>query len=542
MSTVPTVTISGVDVTAEIASKSLRWQLNTLDLRLVDPAVVPTLGAGVAVDTPAWAGSVTNVKTASDERGTILWAEVTATNDDAPVAAAAPFGLSDAPDGSTTYGYRGLVVTRTRQTAGDEIRASLETLVEGLVPGMTVELTSALEGFAAEEFTIDAMSVGWEREDAAVYGLELGDPMVTLSAWVRSEANAEVLPITSTKITDGSVTTPKLAANAVTAAKLFVGSASNLIDNPGFEVVGTIRTDGDVPGWTLVPRTPGVILIDNTAGGFAPAEGAQYLVIQNGSATVDAAAMQGPFAVSGGELISFSARGQGLGSTGHLQFFLECLDAAQALIGYVVGTDFSVGNSAGWVQASEALTPLANTRFVRIGVQNHGAVNTYLGVDDVLVMRSLDGINAATGNVRVDSSGIAVTNGKITVTNASSTVVIDGTSNMFKIAATGTLQTAGFTNSAGWSTTATVDLSTGFTSRTSFLAFHGGSSAAWVSPSLTANMLVANGGWIQHTFDVVLSIVNTNQTRVRVTTTTSMTSGSTAAIDYRYYVLKESAI
>jgi hypothetical protein len=54
------------------------------------------------------------------------------------------------------------------------------------------------------------------------------------------------------------------------------------------------------------------------------------------------------------------------------------------------------------------------------------------------------------GNVLIDSSGVTVTNGRITVANAGSTVIIDGTSNMFKIAATGTLTTTESVGAGGY--------------------------------------------------------------------------------------------
>ena len=52
---------------------------------------------------------------------------------------------------------------------------------------------------------------------------------------------------------------------------------------------------------------------------------------------------------------------------------------------------------------------------------------------------TVDSVTNAAGGTVITSSGVAITNGKITVTNPGSVVIIDGTSNMFKIAATGTL-------------------------------------------------------------------------------------------------------
>jgi hypothetical protein len=46
------------------------------------------------------------------------------------------------------------------------------------------------------------------------------------------------------------------------------------------------------------------------------------------------------------------------------------------------------------------------------------------------------------GTVTIDSTGVAITGGALTVKNPSGTTIIDGTSDMFKIAATGTLSVA----------------------------------------------------------------------------------------------------
>jgi hypothetical protein len=65
-------------------------------------------------------------------------------------------------------------------------------------------------------------------------------------------------------------------------------------------------------------------------------------------------------------------------------------------------------------------------------------------------------VKNTTAEVVIDSSGLAITNGKLTVTNGSSVVIIDGTSDMFKIAASGTLSAA--FPAAGNETDATVTL------------------------------------------------------------------------------------
>src|SRR5436190_17947686 len=107
-----TLTIAAVDQTALVAWGSMTCKLNTLDFTLIDPATRPAIGDAAVLTGPAWSGTVVSVETADIvDRGTgHIAVKVSATNQAAATASAAPFGLSDAPDGVTTYGYRGLRV------------------------------------------------------------------------------------------------------------------------------------------------------------------------------------------------------------------------------------------------------------------------------------------------------------------------------------------------------------------------------------------------------------------------------------------------
>ena len=137
---------------------------------------------------------------------------------------AAAFGLSDTPNGSTTFGYRDFRLEVSQEAAGSETRISLVTFTPGLHAGEVVELTNALHGYSADDFSINEISTEYLKDGSPIFHLALGDPKVKLSVWLDTAAQDSVLPITSTKITDGAVTTPKIAANAVTAAKITAGT------------------------------------------------------------------------------------------------------------------------------------------------------------------------------------------------------------------------------------------------------------------------------------------------------------------------------
>ena len=213
--TVPVLLIDGVDVTEEIHGKLLTLRLNALDATLMDPTSIPMLGDDVWCENPTWAGTVTSVTVDDkDLHDGHLWVKVTATNEDEAAASAAPFGLVD-----TAGDYRRLQLTRTLHDGAEEVRGTLETFLPGLLPGMTFQLTADSHNLAAADFTITDVGVNWLMPETPLFRIAFGDAIVTMSVWVNSTASG-IFPITSTRITDGAVTTPKLAANAVDATKL----------------------------------------------------------------------------------------------------------------------------------------------------------------------------------------------------------------------------------------------------------------------------------------------------------------------------------
>jgi hypothetical protein len=149
--------------------------------------------------------------------------------------------------------------------------------------------------------------------------------------------------------------------------------------------------------------------------------------------------------------------------------------------------------------------------------------------DDAGIVRVLLGDISAAGD---DSSfGLQV------VSSDGTTVIIDGTSDMFKIAATGTLSTPAATG-PGFSR-AQVDLATGLTYNPMGIAYVGVS----LSQPCLAMVWDSATGLISDTYELLdLQVVSGNQTRVRVQTTTSRTGAGFLDYTYRYYVLQETAV
>lgn len=238
------VTIGAVNQTSKLREGSATLKFNTFDATFVDVATMPVVGNAVALTTPTWAGTVVSVKKRTGPRPGHTYVTVSATNTDTAGASAGPFGLSDTPNGSTTFGYTNLEVETTHNIDGTDLtKGSLVLFTTGLWPAMTFNLTNADLGYSATNFSVTDVTVTWIK-GVPFYALTFGDPLVTMSVWLNSES-AGILPITRTKITDGEVTTPKLAANAVTADKLEAQLVlSTLIVTPAL-TGARLELDGD---------------------------------------------------------------------------------------------------------------------------------------------------------------------------------------------------------------------------------------------------------------------------------------------------------
>lgn len=187
-----------------------------------------------------------------------------------------------------------------------------------------------------------------------------------------------------------------------------------------------------------------------------------------------------------------------------------------------------------------------------MGVRAHlGKLTAYSGIANdygLLVKRGMVGEGTQT---TIDDNGLAVTSGGVErvrvgaigggdyglkVVNAGATVIIDGTSNMFKIAATGTLTPPDI--SAGPAETSTnVTLSTGLTSTPAYLGFLNYGDGRTL-PYETSNWL--GDGVMIDFYAMMITVVNTNQTKVTAEMKTRR-AGGLSGIPYRYFVFREAA-
>lgn len=545
----PFLQVGAVDQTSFALLESMSLRFNTFDFALKNPATVPALGDAVGIGLPYWIGTVTSVRT-TDLRLDYDLVTVTATNENVAAASAGPFGLSDAPNGTTTFGFQNMAVTLTTNLdASTETTGSCTIHHAGLWPAMTFPLTSANRGYSAQSFSVTNTTVTWPLLTNPVFRIEFGDPIVTMSVWVASQAaNAPDGTISGTKITDGSVTTPKLAANSVTTAKISVGATgqANLVVNGSFEdadpSIGT-----QLAGWTTANITGDGAAVREVSV-YARAGGARAVLSASSGAPNRVDIESSHFPVSESEKLAFSGWYTSTPATASGVYLrLYYYNTAGA---FLSTTDF-IGGGAGtgtWQQVKGYSTVPAGAVTAAAAIVNfQPATSCSMSFDDIRVTRMADGVKNSTAEVLIDAAGITVTNGAITVTNAGATVIIDGTSDMFRIAATGTFTVTGSNSPSGkTSTTGSATVSTGFTYIPMVLFAYEDGSSAYTMPRVdtvdsgtVAGM--TSGGTIKNLIHARASVSGGTSTKVEAAWDTYYTNSSASTRTIRYYILEQAA-
>jgi hypothetical protein len=273
--------------------------------------------------------------------------------------------------------------------------------------------------------------------------------------------------ITAGQIAAGAIGVSELAAGAVQADKFQVGiiPARNLLLNGGFRkslASWTFSSNGSTAGAFMFPSTnPDWTLRDGDVDAWSPAAGpwgsSAYMTGTDTETFYPRIYQYVP--VVAGEYYSASGL-VGLHRLTQSFLYLLFYDASGANVGSAVYSNTvssdSAGNGGPWRSGWEYLTidgvlapaNAVKAYFAVVGQTPYtSGFNWYLFMDQMWFGvgkvakpyspgESYD-VWSGAGNVLIDASGVAITNGKITVTNPGATVIIDGTSNMFKIAASG---------------------------------------------------------------------------------------------------------
>jgi hypothetical protein len=356
-----------------------------------------------------------------------------------------------------------------------------------------VKVVSALP--TLPDVAYPAGSIVYLTSNGLLYKTETG----LVGSWITVVDAADMTgQITSGQIAANSIIAGKIAAGAVNASAIATGAievaglssivAANMLDNPSFEL-GTPFVASVVPGWACNPAAGGTVQIRDSSGA-APYDGLQVLSIQNGASLNSFVRPQSYRPVAGGEVVYFSAMMKTAAGAAAALVRMEGHDATGAyfLSATIPLTTGTLGST--WTRHSTPITVPAGWVDFRILIYNIIA-NTWLWVDNVMLTRSQDLVHAS-GNTVIDQDGIAVSGGAIVVTNPAGTVVIDGSSDMFKIAATGT-----FTATAGASSSAAGAVSIGaLTMATTPLVLgHVAWSSGGVADANPLAFLAPNVGW-----------------------------------------------
>ncbi len=120
--------------------------------------------------------------------------------------------------------------------------------------------------------------------------------------------------------------------------------------------------------------------------------------------------------------------------------------------------------------------------------QDFNHADRSVGTDTLTVDAVIANVANIGGTVQIDSTGERITGGKLTVTNPSGTVIIDGTSAMFRIAASGTISNT--QNDSEGTISTTITALGALASTPAHQCFMGGTAAA--SANRRSNPLVVN--------------------------------------------------
>ncbi len=141
--------------------------------------------------------------------------------------------------------------------------------------------------------------------------------------------------------------------------------------------------------------------------------------------------------------------------------------------------------------------------------------------------------------VTVDATGLTVTDGAITVVNPEGTVIIDGSGDMFRIIATGTIQTDSFSNPG--SNTATINLNTGLDYVPAFVGYLASESGA---VRTTPNLQIGSGSaaHVDWQWELWINSQSGGLTTLKAAVRSSVVGGTTQGYTFRFYIFEQTAI
>lgn len=392
------------------------------------------------------------------------------------------------------------------------------------IDGVQVERGKLLTAYAPAPYELVDQSVGTTKiEDDAVTSAK-----IIANAVVAGKVAADA--IGAAQIQANAIGADKIDAGAVRAQHLLIaGGRSPLIDNPDFEA-GSFEVSGEVDGWVVTqPAGATVRITDDWRK-----NGSRSARVTNGAAGV-ASIRSSTFPVLASEPVTLSFWHLGAG-TCRVWLWVQSDTGGITVIGPFV--DAAAG--ATWTQRLIKTAVLATSVRAAWLFENIAA-STNLYIDDVQPSRTMD-VLSADGDVVSNPGGLTVLNGKIVVSNAGSIVIIDGTSNMFKIVGSGTIAVGSL--GVGGLTGTFLTLFTNLGYRPAHLVYVLLTSGE-LNPGVAETLLVpiyqwnSGTGLVDRSYRAGVQEKDADETNIYFET---RSRAGHAATTYRYYVLKEAAV
>lgn len=295
-------------------------------------------------------------------------------------------------------------------------------------------------------------------EDGAIttdklYASAITAPKIASNAITTDKINANAITagkidtnaVTVGTIAAGAVRATELAAEAVTTEKiksgaihvgLFASDSMSLIPNPGFENESATGAYGEtVTGWSAGTSER---KLTSTAGEFRST--AQALVIKkiNGGTGTYQRGDYVPVQLNRRIKVRAWVRGKAGNGSGTVAVGVFMATRAGGYVGASFGTAVAVGSNTTYQEITATInltTATVGKIAFAVNLGSGFATNDEIIIDDHVIIYVDDDVSHAAGAVTIDSNGVTITNGKLVVSNAGGTTIIDGTSNMLKILA-----------------------------------------------------------------------------------------------------------
>jgi hypothetical protein len=296
--------------------------------------------------------------------------------------------------------------------------ATLPTLPDPLYPqGALVILTSDAKLYRNTDGST------WSK---AVDGGDISSRTVAAGSIVADSLTAGEIAagaIGATEIAAGAVTAGKLAAQSIQAGN-FMGDGRNMAPNPSFETAGsaTVNTNAPAapPGWNgYSDPWPSGTQLYHYVSGVPMHSGVNGIVfVQPGSTNLLIESAFVPVVAGRKYTASCWVRGNsGNTGTGHTNLYVRFFTASGTQISSnAIATD-DCGTRTTWEQSSGVITAdaLAAYAKIRIYMGSSAATGDTSYVDDIEFYPADYDINHANGNVVVDSSGVDIKGGYLTL-------------------------------------------------------------------------------------------------------------------------------